>query len=171
VLNQKGCEKELSLMRAMWRVAGAELLKGTTIHLGSLPARFRDERRTFAMLQRLESNHLLVSSAVGAGWLVTPYASAEELFREAIWRNLEYRRRVEFAKLQAMQNYTFINSCRRAFLLRYFGDPSARVNCGGCDNCTNTSPLRSSMTLPPGSARKAPLQTKLRLAQVRGASK
>ncbi|HEU4632131.1 MAG TPA: HRDC domain-containing protein, partial [Gemmatimonadaceae bacterium] len=25
--------------------------------------------------------------------------------------------------------------CRRAFVLRYFGDPDARAACSGCDNC------------------------------------
>jgi len=48
---------------------------------------------------------------------------------------LERRRRAELAKLDTMQSYAYTRGCRRAFILRYFGDPSAGVRCDGCDNC------------------------------------
>ena len=38
-------------------------------------------------------------------------------------------------KLDAMQRYAYTKRCRRAFVLRYFGDPAARPECGACDNC------------------------------------
>src|SRR5690606_28959785 len=31
--------------------------------------------------------------------------------------------------------YAYTDQCRRAFVLRYFGDPAARPKCEGCDNC------------------------------------
>jgi ATP-dependent DNA helicase RecQ len=37
-----------------------------------------------------------------------------------------------------MQKYAYTPTCRRNFVLRYFGDPAARGECGGCDNCLGT---------------------------------
>jgi ATP-dependent DNA helicase RecQ len=37
-----------------------------------------------------------------------------------------------------MQQYAYTRTCRRAFVLRYFGDPAARGSCSGCDNCLGT---------------------------------
>jgi RecQ family ATP-dependent DNA helicase len=45
------------------------------------------------------------------------------------------RRRADLAKLDIMQRYAYAKSCRRTFILRYFGDPAARDACEGCDNC------------------------------------
>jgi ATP-dependent DNA helicase RecQ len=38
-------------------------------------------------------------------------------------------------RLDAMQRYAQTRACRRAFLLRYFGDPDARASCTACDRC------------------------------------
>ncbi len=38
-------------------------------------------------------------------------------------------------QLQQMVHYAESATCRRATLLRYFGEPWADSNCGGCDNC------------------------------------
>jgi ATP-dependent DNA helicase RecQ len=45
------------------------------------------------------------------------------------------RRRADRAKLDIMQRYAYSTACRRAFILRYFGDPDAGTECDGCDNC------------------------------------
>jgi ATP-dependent DNA helicase RecQ len=37
-----------------------------------------------------------------------------------------------------MQQYAYASGCRRGFVLRYFGDPAAGKDCGGCDNCLGT---------------------------------
>jgi ATP-dependent DNA helicase RecQ len=39
------------------------------------------------------------------------------------------------AKLDAMVGYATTRRCRRAHILRYFGDQSLRDRCGHCDNC------------------------------------
>lgn len=39
------------------------------------------------------------------------------------------------AQLEQMIHYAEVASCRRAFLLGYFGEKTAGENCGGCDNC------------------------------------
>ena len=51
------------------------------------------------------------------------------------WALLNRRRDAELSKLQAVQRYAYTKGCRRAFILRYFGDPAARQTCEGCDNC------------------------------------
>jgi len=48
---------------------------------------------------------------------------------------LDRRREAELSKLQAVQRYAYTKECRRGFVLRYFGDPAARRQCEGCDNC------------------------------------
>jgi len=44
-------------------------------------------------------------------------------------------RKREYARLAWMQRYAYHTGCRRGFLLRYFGDPSAMRRCGSCDRC------------------------------------
>ena len=44
------------------------------------------------------------------------------------------RRRRELAKLQAVRRYAGTRRCRRAFILRYFGE-EAPPRCGSCDRC------------------------------------
>jgi ATP-dependent DNA helicase RecQ len=45
------------------------------------------------------------------------------------------RRKADLAKLDIIQRYAYAKGCRRAFILRYFGDPAASGQCDGCDNC------------------------------------
>ncbi|HEX5580930.1 MAG TPA: HRDC domain-containing protein, partial [Gemmatimonadaceae bacterium] len=51
------------------------------------------------------------------------------------WEGLDRRRRTELSKLEAVQRYAYTTGCRRAFVLRYFGDAAASAACSGCDNC------------------------------------
>lgn len=51
------------------------------------------------------------------------------------WRPLEEAHRVELAKLDAMLAYGTTEACRRATILRYFGEEYSAANCQGCDNC------------------------------------
>ncbi|HTD84603.1 MAG TPA: HRDC domain-containing protein, partial [Gemmatimonadaceae bacterium] len=58
----------------------------------------------------------------------------------------------ELSKLQAVQRYAYTRECRRAFVLRYFGDPAARHHCAGCDNCLGVAITRvaNTPTVQPG---------------------
>jgi ATP-dependent DNA helicase RecQ len=63
------------------------------------------------------------------------------------WDELARRRTVDMDRLDAMQQYAQTRSCRRAFVLRYFGDPDVRPACGACDRCLGTTtdaPARTS---------------------------
>jgi len=51
------------------------------------------------------------------------------------WRMLRRGREREYTKLEWMQRYAYTRSCRRGFVLRYFGDPAAMRYCGACDRC------------------------------------
>ena len=47
----------------------------------------------------------------------------------------ENEARIARAQLQQMVHYAETRECRRAALLRYFGEQYARSSCDGCDNC------------------------------------
>ena len=44
-------------------------------------------------------------------------------------------REVARAQLEQMLHYAEVSTCRREFLLQYFGERVEIQNCGGCDNC------------------------------------
>jgi superfamily II DNA helicase RecQ len=52
------------------------------------------------------------------------------------------RRTIELAKLEAMERYARVASCRRAFALRYFGESGCPDQCSACDNCELLWPFR-----------------------------
>jgi ATP-dependent DNA helicase RecQ len=45
------------------------------------------------------------------------------------------REEAELGRLRAMMSYAYAQTCRRHYLLGYFGDPDAGAACSGCDNC------------------------------------
>ncbi|WAL59152.1 RecQ family ATP-dependent DNA helicase [Thermocoleostomius sinensis] len=53
---------------------------------------------------------------------------------EAVLETQEQRRQVERSRLDMMRNYAEIRSCRRQYLLNYFGEKFAGP-CTTCDNC------------------------------------
>jgi ATP-dependent DNA helicase RecQ len=48
---------------------------------------------------------------------------------------LRIRKAYELEKLDQVMAYAGAQNCRRAFLLRYFGEPAAMDGCGACDVC------------------------------------
>jgi ATP-dependent DNA helicase RecQ len=48
---------------------------------------------------------------------------------------LQIRKAYELEKLDQVMAYAGAEHCRRAFLLRYFGEPAAMDGCGACDVC------------------------------------
>jgi ATP-dependent DNA helicase RecQ len=70
------------------------------------------------------------------------------------WTVLDRRRAAELSKLQAVQRYAYTRECRRAFVLRYFGDPAARAVCAGCDNCLGITAAPSVKEEAPATSRR-----------------
>jgi ATP-dependent DNA helicase RecQ len=75
------------------------------------------------------------------------------------WAALDRRRKAELAKLESVQQYAYASGCRRGFVLRYFGDPAAGRDCGGCDNCLGThqaaTASKASALAKPGEKKRA----------------
>ena len=124
---------ERSFLRALGDVGGAAIHDGFTVDLRDLPSEFRG-RAARDLLERLRGTQFVDFNAVDAGLYLTEPESALDAF--AIdWDSMERRRIADLAKLEKMQEYATTHICRRAFVLRYFGERRARTNCGGCDNC------------------------------------
>src|SRR5262249_34062808 len=49
--------------------------------------------------------------------------------------NYETKKSYDQSKLGMMLQYAETGSCRRRFILNYFGEDYERHNCGACDNC------------------------------------
>src|SRR5690349_3607449 len=148
---------ELGLLRALWRVAGDALNDGVPIDLDGLPPGFGGAVGTMPLLAELERGQFLEWHRLGGGEHVTNPRRPLSAFPYD-WSALERRRKNELSKLDAMQQYAYATGCRRGFVLRYFGDPAAGKDCGGCDNCLGThDATRREKTAPaarPGEKRR-----------------
>lgn len=51
------------------------------------------------------------------------------------------RRDAEMEKLEGVEDFALTQGCRRAYLLRYFGETAEDGPCGGCDRCGTTRVL------------------------------
>ena len=128
---------KLGLLRALWRVAGDSLYDGATIDLGALPAGFGGASGAMSLLESLQSTQFVEWHRLGGGDRVSDMRRPLSAY-PLDWDALDRRRKAETSKLDAMQQYAYSKGCRRGFVLRYFGDPAAGKDCGGCDNCLGT---------------------------------
>jgi len=124
----------LGLLRALWRAVGARLHDGAVIALDGLPPGFSGAATAIPLLTGLQSRQFLTWERIGGGARLTNPTAPLSAF-DIDWLAIDRRRRAELAKLESMQKYAYTTGCRRAFVLRYFGDESGRGTCGGCDNC------------------------------------
>jgi ATP-dependent DNA helicase RecQ len=135
--------RELGLLRALWRGVGASLSSGAVVNLDGLPPGIGGSAACTPLLDSLQNKQFLVWERLGAGLYLTDRKAPLSKF--AIdWAALDRRRAAELSKLQAVQRYAYTKECRRSFVLRYFGDPAARVACTGCDNCLGVTAVRVS---------------------------
>ena len=151
-------EMELLLLRALWRLAGDALHDGATVDLGALPATFRGIQGATPLLASLEGTQFLEWRRQGGGDRLTNPKRPLTAF-PIDWAALERRRKAELAKLESVQQYAYTTNCRRGFVLRYFGDPAASRDCGGCDNCLGTHAARAARAAtlaPPAGAGEKP---------------
>jgi ATP-dependent DNA helicase RecQ len=63
--------------------------------------------------------------------------------------NYETKKAYDQSRLAMMLQYAENASCRRKFILNYFGEEYERVLCGACDNCLRELQRRSAATLLP----------------------
>jgi ATP-dependent DNA helicase RecQ len=129
--------REIELLRAVWRAAGSVLHEGATVDLETLPTALRGSAVALPILERLQADQFLTYRRLGGGRRLADRGAGLDVY--AIdWATMARRRRADLAKLDTMQQYAYTRTCRRAFVLRYFGDPAARGSCAGCDNCLGT---------------------------------
>jgi ATP-dependent DNA helicase RecQ len=86
-------------------------------------------------LRALADKQLLVYEPPFRGQEIRLLRSADARELEVDWVALQRKREREEAKLNRMEAYATTTSCRRAFILEYFGDPAAAPRCDACDNC------------------------------------
>jgi ATP-dependent DNA helicase RecQ len=73
---------------------------------------------------------LLPGGEVVASGSVHPVDAAEDAARAE-----ESRGRIEVSRVEMIRSYAESRSCRREFILNYFGEQVGGA-CGNCDNCT-----------------------------------
>jgi ATP-dependent DNA helicase RecQ len=132
---------ELGLLRSLWRVAGSSLESGAVIDLDGLPPGFGGGSGSLPLLESLAGRQFLTFQRLGGGARLTDPKRALAGFG-IDWEALDRRRGAELSKLEAMQGYAYTRGCRRAFVLRYFGDSAASSKCSGCDNCLGVAAPR-----------------------------
>jgi ATP-dependent DNA helicase RecQ len=128
---------EIELLRAVWRAAGSAVHEGTMVDLDALPPGFGGAVGVVPILERLEANQYLEWRRLDGGRRIADRHKRLDAY-PIDWASLDRRRKADLAKLDSMQQYAYTRACRRAFVLRYFGDPAARGSCAGCDNCLGT---------------------------------
>jgi ATP-dependent DNA helicase RecQ len=124
---------ELGVLRSLWRAHGSRLAQGLTVNLSQLPPGFGGMQNVSPVLDALQSRQLVVWSPIARKLQL---ADMRRPLEEAVPKlSLERHRQHSLAKLRAMERYAFAKTCRRAELLRYFGERPRAAACGGCDNC------------------------------------
>jgi ATP-dependent DNA helicase RecQ len=126
------------LLRALWRATGAQLETGATVNLDALSPALGGTMALVPVLERLGAQQFVTWTRLGGGIRLDARARTAAAPR-VDWAALDRRRRGEQARLDAMQQYAQTRHCRRAFVLRYFGDPEVRPHCHACDRCLGTT--------------------------------
>lgn len=135
------------VLRALWRAVGTRIEQGASIDLDGLPPGLGGGIGVTPVLERLQAEQFVIWERSGGGYLLDGRAVVENNV-PVDWALLVRRRAVDMDRLDAMQGYAQTRACRRAFVLRYFGDPDVRNECGACDRC-----LDSKTSRPPKPAR------------------
>ena len=124
----------LALLRSLWKRSRGLLHRGLVADLDALPPGIGGPQGAMALLDALQAKQFVVWKRLGEGLtLMEPTRPIGEW--PVDWEGLDRRRRGELRKLEAVQQYAYTKYCRRAFVLRYFGDPAAKPRCDNCDNC------------------------------------
>ncbi len=131
-------EYDREVLRALWRAVGKRLETGASIDLDGLPPGFGGSMGIVPVLERLESQQFVTWMRTGSGFRLDARCR-DAKWLPVDWHALERRRQAELSRLDSMQRYAQTRACRRAFVLRYFGDPEVRAQCDACDRCLGTT--------------------------------
>jgi ATP-dependent DNA helicase RecQ len=122
------------VLRAIWRATRGRVVGGAPVDLDGLPPGLGGSVGLVPVLERLATQQFVMWTRRGGGVrLSTTTRTAES--PPVDWRQLARRRETDVTRLDAMDEYARTSHCRRAYVLRYFGDPDARTHCGACDRC------------------------------------
>ena len=128
------------VLRSLWRAVGPRIQDGASVDLDGLPSELGGSMGIRPVLERLELEQFVTWSRSGGGFRLEPRAIVENRV-PVDWELLARRRTVDMDRLDAMQGYAQTRACRRAFVLRYFGDADVRTQCGACDRCLGSTPI------------------------------
>jgi ATP-dependent DNA helicase RecQ len=124
---------ELAVLRALWRSARDASHREQLVDLNAL-VRGTTGRSVRTALERLRDRQFVHFGLEGSGiFMATPDIAFDQLPID--WQAIARRHSSEMAKLDMMQAYCYTTKCRRAFVLRYFGERTPVERCGNCDNC------------------------------------
>ena len=126
------------VLRALWRVVGKTLELGASVDLDGMPPELGGAKNLVPVLERLAAQQFVTWTRMGAGIRLDP-RSRNENWLPVDWLAVDRRRKSELSRLDAMQRYAQTRYCRRAFVLRYFGDPEVHSQCDACDRCLGTT--------------------------------
>jgi ATP-dependent DNA helicase RecQ len=127
------CARACESLRGAGREADADRLRDIAA-AGRIPRRHLD-RTALDALQALHDEGWIELRRSTGNLRLERLAGPPPARLPLDWLALARQRRREIARLARMQGYAFTRHCRRAYVLRYFGDPDAADRCSGCDNC------------------------------------
>jgi ATP-dependent DNA helicase RecQ len=123
-----------ALLRALWRAAGAPICDGVVVSREQLGKGTAEGGGLVPALERLAAQQFVMWMRTGGGIRLDAGCRAHAT-PPVDWRALARRREAEQERLRAMVQYAQVRDCRRAYVLRYFGDASVQGPCGACDRC------------------------------------
>jgi ATP-dependent DNA helicase RecQ len=124
---------ERDLLRAVWRQTRGTVQSGAVVALDRLPPGLGHPIELRRHLETLEREQFVWTRPVGSGIAIGAAVLPAES-PPLDWRELDARRRHDIDKLDWVQRYAYARTCRRRFILDYFGDRTS-TGCSGCDQC------------------------------------
>ncbi|HUH00721.1 MAG TPA: ATP-dependent DNA helicase RecQ [Kofleriaceae bacterium] len=125
------------LLRGLWKALRGRPSTSAEVERLQLPG--EPHASTLGTALRILVRHGLVGEVGGVFEAVQPGELPGE-YPALDAAAMERRAEVERSKLRKMVDYVYQSSCRRLFMLEYFGDEERHdlPTCSGCDNCDGT---------------------------------